>query len=480
MLPVVIPLTPQITPLSATQKLEHLPGLCVLESAMRSPTLGRYSYVMADPWHSDKIDTVPAANGDLFAQHSDLLRTLPFDRAPQLPPFQGGLVGVLSYEAGRAFDPMPSAGNRDFPVPEFSTGCYDVILAWDHEQGMAWLISQGWPETDPTARGIRAQARAEEFLSYFAENADRPSSPAALEGSRRPLADLTIPTFPLSEHPGVWTNFARDDYLESVGRVIAYIRAGDIFQANLTQRLLIEQTQSPLEIWQSLREKNPAPFMAFWNRPEWSLISSSPERFLKVRDRHVETRPIKGTRRRQGGEADLFLRDELRESQKDVAENVMIVDLLRNDLSRVCRPGSVKVPSLCEVETYKTVQHLVSVVTGELAENCDTWDALRATFPGGSITGAPKIRATQIIAELEPSVRGPYTGTLFYMTPDLWCDSSILIRTFVASQGWLQLGVGGGIVVNSDPQAEYEETLTKAVGMLSALNLPLRNRQEIG
>ncbi|WP_131818517.1 anthranilate synthase component I family protein, partial [Planctopirus hydrillae] len=185
-----------------------------------------------------------------------------------------------------------------------------------------------------------------------------------------------------------------------------------------------------------------------------------------------ETRPIKGTRRRQGAEADLFLRDELRESRKDVAENVMIVDLLRNDLSRVCRAGSVNVPALCEVETYRTVQHLVSVVTGELSEPFNSWDALRACFPGGSITGAPKVRATEIIAELEPTTRGPYTGTLFYMTPDLWCDSSILIRTFIASEGWLQLGVGGGIVVNSNPVQEFEETLTKASGMLTALTRP--------
>ncbi|MEO1998239.1 MAG: anthranilate synthase component I family protein, partial [Planctomycetaceae bacterium] len=194
--------------------------------------------------------------------------------------------------------------------------------------------------------------------------------------------------------------------------------------------------------------------------------------FVRVRDQHVETRPIKGTRqRRPQPEADLFARDELRESEKDQAENVMIVDLLRNDLSRVCQPHSIQVPELCSVETYETVQHLVSEVHGTLTSHRNAWDLLQAVFPGGSITGAPKIRSMQVIAELEPTVRGPYCGSLFYVGFDGQLDSNILIRTWTARRGWFQCGVGGGIVAQSDPVSEYEETLHKAEGMLRALRV---------
>ncbi len=471
--PVVIPLTAEMHPRFVTHRLASLDGLCVLESAVQHAHLGRYSYVMADPWQSGDEYNVQALT-DPLSPIAEVMKNLPFERQPELPPFQGGFTGVLSYEAGRAFDRMPSARHRDFLIPDFSKSFYDVVFAWDHIENRGWLISQGWPEIEPAARAKRATARARQLMNLLEQKVTdlNPQIPQEADTSRRSLESLSAPSFALAGRDNIWSNFRREDYLQAVERVIEYIRAGDIFQANLTQRLLTPQTIPSLQIWERLRQHNPSPFMAFWQRPAWSLLSASPERFLKIEKQSVETRPIKGTRRRQGAEADLFLRDELRESRKDVAENVMIVDLLRNDLSRVCRAGSVNVPALCEVETYRTVQHLVSVVTGELSEPFNSWDALRACFPGGSITGAPKVRATEIIAELEPTTRGPYTGTLFYMTPDLWCDSSILIRTFIASEGWLQLGVGGGIVVNSNPVQEFEETLTKASGMLTALTRP--------
>jgi para-aminobenzoate synthetase component 1 len=215
---------------------------------------------------------------------------------------------------------------------------------------------------------------------------------------------------------------------------------------------------------------NPAPFAGLMQWEDWSIVSASPERFLSVTNGEIETRPIKGTRqRKRGPEADLFTRDELRQSEKDRAENVMIVDLLRNDLSRVCLPGTVRVPQLCAVESYETVQHLVSEVRGHLDPQYTIWDLFRATFPGGSISGAPKVRAMQVIAELEPTVRGPYCGSLFYVGADGKSDSNLLIRSFVQRYGWLQCHVGGGIVAQSNPEAEYEETLTKAAGMLRAL-----------
>jgi para-aminobenzoate synthetase component 1 len=304
-------------------------------------------------------------------------------------------------------------------------------------------VRQSLTAGDPVAAGVQAA-----------------SSSFAPETTARPV--------PGADH--VVSNFSRGEYLQAVERVIEYIRAGDIFQANLSQRLWAQARCSPRELYGRLRECNPAPFAGYFAHDDWAVLSSSPERFLRVEDGLVETRPIKGTRqRRPVPEADLFTRDELRESEKDRAENVMIVDLLRNDLSRVCRPGSIRVPKLCAVETYETVQHLVSEVRGELRAGRDYWDLLAAAFPGGSITGAPKVRAMEVITALERVARGPYCGSLFYCGFDGRADSSILIRTFVQRDGWVQCSVGGGIVAQSDPEAEYAETLHKAAGMLRAL-----------
>ena len=286
----------------------------------------------------------------------------------------------------------------------------------------------------------------------------------------------------MPDRPSVTSDFSRGDYERAVETVIEYIHAGDIFQANLSQRLLHRFDTSPVALYERLRKCNPAPFAGFLAHDDWAVISASPERFVRVTGDQVETRPIKGTRqRRPAPEADLFTRDELRQSEKDIAENVMIVDLLRNDLSRVCEPGSISVPQLCVIESYETVQHLVSEVRGTLARSpdpsglstnqcADVWSLLSALFPGGSITGAPKIRAMEIIAEQEPTARGPYCGSLFYAGFDGTLDSSILIRTFVCRHGWVQCSAGGGIVAQSDPADEYEETLHKAEGMLRAFD----------
>jgi para-aminobenzoate synthetase component 1 len=269
--------------------------------------------------------------------------------------------------------------------------------------------------------------------------------------------------------PGWSSNFTRDAYLRAVERAISYIHAGDIFQVNLSQRLTARAEAAPLELYRQLRAWNPAPFSGYVAGPDWAILSASPERFLSLVRDEVETRPIKGTRRRRPiPEADLFTRDELRESEKDRAENLMIVDLLRNDLSRVCRPGSVRVPQLCAVECYETVQHLVSEVRARLKPGTTAWELFPAAFPGGSITGAPKVRAMEIIAELEPAPRGPYCGSLLAIGFDGSLDSNILIRTFVVGGGRIVCNVGGGIVAQSDPEQEYEETLHKAEGMLRA------------
>jgi para-aminobenzoate synthetase component 1 len=269
---------------------------------------------------------------------------------------------------------------------------------------------------------------------------------------------------------GLWSNFTADEYRRTVQRAIDYIHAGDIFQVNLAQRLLFPAGGDPLSLYLRLRQRNPATFAAWFDLGEVQIASASPERLVSVRDRQVEARPIKGTRRRTARpEADLFAGDDLKASDKDRSENVMIVDLLRNDLSRVCLPDSVRVTQLCGLETYAFVQHLVSAVSGTLRPECTAIDLVRAVFPGGSITGAPKVRAMEIIAELEPTARGAYCGSLGYVGFDGWMDLSILIRTITAARGWWQLPVGGGIVAQSSPEQEYEETWHKAAGLLRAL-----------
>jgi para-aminobenzoate synthetase component 1 len=283
-------------------------------------------------------------------------------------------------------------------------------------------------------------------------------------------AEQLAPEFPVPGPDGLRSNFSADGFRAVVQRAVDYIYAGDVFQVNLAQRLLYPARENAVALYLRLRERNPAPFAAYFDLGAFQVVSASPERFLSVRRRRVETRPIKGTRERTlEPHADRSAGDELLHSEKDLAENVMIVDLLRNDLSRVCRPDSVCVTQLCSLEVYQYVQHLVSAVCGELEEGRTSLDLLRASFPGGSITGAPKVRAMQIIAELEPTARGPYCGSLGYLGFDGTMDLSILIRTITAGKGWWQLPVGGGIVAPSNPQLEYEETWHKATGLIKAL-----------
>ena len=432
-------------------------GAVLFDSALQREPLGRYSFLTCEPRQSIVLEL--AARGvDPFAAVRKELAPHRAESIPGLPPFQGGAAGVLSYELGACWERLPAPPVDEFGIPAAVVNIYHWVLAWDHAHGRAWVIAHDF--AGDAARRIR---EVQETLA---------DSDADAASDR--IASLSV-TPETAAHPVLGTervvsNFAHDQYLQAVERVIEYIRAGDIFQANLSQRLLARADCSPLELYGRLRACNPAPFAGYFAHDDWTVLSSSPERFMRVEDGLVETRPIKGTRqRRPVPEADLFTRDELRESEKDRAENVMIVDLLRNDLSRVCRPGSIRVPKLCAVETYETVQHLVSEVRGDLRAGRDFWDLLAAAFPGGSITGAPKVRAMEIITELERVARGPYCGSLFYCGFDGRADSNILIRTFVQRGGWIQCSVGGGIVAQSDPEAEYEETLHKAAGMLRAL-----------
>lgn len=459
--PLVKELLPPPRPEDAFARLGRWPHCLFLDSARRDPLLGRYSFLAADPF--DYIE-LPLAASDHLAMLSHRTAAYHSATVADLPPFQGGVAGLFSYDLGRQWEAIPPARIDEFELPGLAVGLYDVVLAWDHGADRAWLVSQGWPETDPEARQRRARSRLNDFLACLAA----PPPPSV---KRDCLPPVDHPSGGQTDRFGeVLSNFSRCEYLEAICRVIEYIRAGDVFQVNLAQRLIHPAAGDSAALYLRLRQRNPAPFAGYFDLGGFQILSASPERFLSVAGREVETRPIKGTRRRMlRPEADLFSGDELRSSEKDRAENVMIVDLLRNDLSRVCEPESVYVDQLCRLEAYEYVQHLVSSVRGRLRPEHTPLDLLRAAFPGGSITGAPKVRAMQIISELEPTARGAYCGSLGYLGFDGSTDLNILIRTITAGRGWWQMPVGGGIVAQSVPEREYEETWDKAEGMLRAL-----------
>ncbi len=471
--PVIQELDPPLDAEAAFLAFSRLPHCLFLDSALRQPRLGRFSFLAADPFETIEV---PARGGDALGTLGQRLASLTAQTVPDLPPFQGGAAGLFSYDLNRSLERLPASRYDEFGVPALAVGLYDVVLAFDHPAERAWLISQGLPELDPPARRQRAEQRLAQFRGWLTDgwNATAPRSHEVGRIAKPAFAPVRAgdlaPQYPVSGVSGLTSTFSADGYRRAVQQVVDYIYAGDAFQVNLAQRLLYPAATDSVSLYQRLRQRNPAPFAGYFDLGAFQIVSASPERFLQVRDGQVETRPIKGTRQRTfSPESDLFAGDDLLTSEKDRAENVMIVDLLRNDLSRVCVPDSVRVTQLCRLEVYQYVQHLVSAVCGRLADGRTSQDLLRAAFPGGSVTGAPKVRAMEIIAELEPVARGPYCGCLGYLGFDGALDLSILIRTITAGGGWWQLPVGGGIVAQSKPQAEYEETWHKAAGLIKAL-----------
>jgi para-aminobenzoate synthetase component 1 len=470
--PLVEELTPVPDPVDCCERLEGLPYRVFLDSASTATRLGRYSFLAADP-----IDLIQST-GDGGALDVVRARLSPHMTAPVpgLPPFQGGVAGYIAYDWGLSLERLPAPRFDDLALPDVVLGVYDWVLAWDHVASRAWLISTGIPETDERARTSRARARAREVQARLQQKAVALPPPAS---AASPLGRGERSVAPSHLLEAGWWNpafalrssFTRRGYLDAVQRVREYIFAGDIFQANVSQRFESDLRESPWNFYKRLRRRNPAPFAAFLESPEVSVVSASPERFLRVdRNGFVETRPIKGTRPRGvGPEHDAALGQALAESAKDRAENLMIVDLMRNDLSRVCAPRTVRVSELFSLEHYATVHHLVSTVVGQLAPGRDALHLLRAAFPGGSITGAPKLRAMEVIAELESSRRGVYCGSIGYWSVTGELDTSIAIRTAVARDGRIYFSAGGGIVADSDPEQEYRETLDKARALIDAL-----------
>ncbi len=442
-----------------------------LDSGMDAGKRGRYSFMGSDPflvlrsrgdeitlWHQGREEI---RRGNPFDILGELLATYKLESRPSSIPLVGGAVGYLSYDLGHFIERLPSTAVDDLQLPECYFAFYDCILAFDHLENKAYIASSGFPELEEDRRKKRAEQRLYEMRERLA-GAQSPISASFLPPGNDDLVQATL----------LQSNFTHQQYLRAVETAREYIAAGDIFQVNLSQRFEADLPVPPYQLYRYLRYINPAPFAAYLNFDEVTILSASPERFLKVRGDRVETRPMKGTRRRGNSEAeDEALGRELTSSIKDRAENVMIVDLERNDLGRVCRFGTVRVSELWTLEKYATVFQLTSTVEGSLRQDKTRIDLLKACFPGGSITGAPKVRAIEIIDELEPTRRSVYTGSIGYLSFSGEMDLNIVIRTILAKKGKMYFQVGGGIVYDSEPEAEYQETLDKARALFQALSL---------
>lgn len=434
------------------EAIADCPWAVFLDSGQHLPGQSRYDILAAEPYVrivTRGMLTEVYAEGVVTLTREDPFALVRRHLAPDPAcgselPFSGGAIGYFGYDLARRIERLPAIAEDAERIPEMAIGLYDWACVVDHRERRAWLVGQGRdPDTDPK-------------WDHLARRLSEPPR----ERARAPFRVLSP----------VVSNMTHQDYARAFRRIRGYIHDGDCYQVNLAQRFSAQAAGDPWLAYQRLRVINPAPFSAYFNTPYVQILSASPERFLRVEGRRVETRPIKGTRPRAGHpRLDAELAEALRNSEKDRAENVMIVDLLRNDLSKSCALGSVRVPKLFEVESYATVHHLVSTVTGELRPDCDALDVLRGCFPGGSITGAPKLRAMQIIEELEPHRRGVYCGAIGYIGFDGAMDFNIAIRTLVYSHGVIRFWAGGGIVADSRLEDEYQETFDKAAALLRLL-----------
>jgi para-aminobenzoate synthetase component 1 len=455
-------------PLRYAAALHTLPYTLFFDSADRAHPQARYSFIAFLPFETieSKGSRVTVTNKDqqlsfigdpfhIVQQRLDIWKeagVLNDLGLPDLPPFQGGAAGCFGYDLARQVERLPSKAQDDKSMPDMMVGLYDQVLAFDHQKNRAWFITHADTED-------RAKARFHHL---------------------RKLTDVAPEIQPQSAEADFAPELMRHEYESRIARVIDYVHAGDIFQANLSQRFVADMPRGfdAYAHYLHLRAVSPAPFAAYMNFGAIKLASASPERFLKLENWQVETRPIKGTAPRHADpEQDARAAQKLQDSEKDRAENAMIVDLLRNDLSKVCQDHSVDVPVLCGLESFAQVHHLVSVVKGMLNAGRTPLDLLRACFPGGSVSGAPKVRAMEIIEELEDNRRGPYCGALGYIGVGGAMDTNIVIRTLVHNGSRTCFNVGGGIVADSNPAAEYEETLAKAKGLLKSF-IPLSPTQE--
>jgi len=432
-------------------RFSQRPFCFFLDSGMDHGKLGRFSFMGAEPFLILKskgrlIEITKGSKtqrfiGNPFKVLKGLLKKYSSDLCSDEIPFTGGAVGYFSYDLCHFIEKLPSRAIDDIDIPDCWLGFYDDIVAIDNLKGKAWRINLSTTND---------QRLTTNMVPHYQPTTNDQRLTTSIE-----------------------SNFTKAAYISAINKAKDYIRNGDIYQVNLSQRFQTRLNSEPFELYKRLRSINPAPFAAYLDCGEAKIVSSSPERFLKVdaKKSNVETRPIKGTRPRGAAQfEDERLRQELLDSPKDRAEHIMIVDLERNDLGRISEYGSVKPTEFITLEEYSTVFHLVSTVSGTLKKDIDAVDCIGSCFPGGSITGAPKIRSMEIIDELEPTKRSAYTGAIGYVGFNGNMDTNIAIRTFIAKDNRLYFQVGGGIITDSDPEAEYQETLDKAKALIEAVS----------
>jgi para-aminobenzoate synthetase component 1 len=450
------------------------PGIVLLRTALFESSSARYSLVTASPFltfrsfgsaceisHRQSAPVTRRQFGNPWHLLEALMARYELLEDIDLPFPLGGGFGYWGYELKNFTEPkLPRRAVNDLELPDCHVGFYDSLTVFDHQLGKTFVVATGLQ-----ADGTRSETQASLQLAFWQSLLAQPPHPPA---SR--LVEQTAFPHPKPEPPpAIVSNLSRAEFIAAVERAQRYIRSGDIYQVNLSRRLTVPAPDSSWDLFRNLSTVSPAPFAAYLEAGEISVVSSSPEQFLRLSGSQIVTRPIKGTRpRAHDPTRDAQLANELQTSPKELAELVMITDLLRNDLGRICEYGSVQVPDLARLEKFAQVQHLVSTVEGRLRPGITHFAALASCFPGGSITGAPKFRAMEIIDELEPIARGPYCGAIGYLGFNRESQLSIAIRTAVCAAGNIHFNVGAGIVADSDPAAEYEETQAKARGFLAA------------
>ncbi len=452
--------------------LGHNQPVCLLDSAGGSPQLTEYSFLGTSPlvifrYKNSKAQIIEKdksyyLSGNPFRLLRDLLQGLAPQIKLNLPiPFWGGAMGFLSYDAGRYIEKLPNRAEDDLFLPELYFFFPEILVILDHKNGDVYVVINQLVESDTKIAWGAAQEKMDKVCSYLNK---------AVEKNPRACKESQPSGHQASNKTTISSNTTQPEFKEMVEKIKEYIRAGDIYQVNISQRLETPHNDDSFVLYQKLRKVNPSPFASYLNCGDFQLVSSSPERLIMLRDGVAQTRPIAGTRRRgEDCDEDNKLLDDLILDEKERAEHIMLVDLERNDLGRVCQYGSVQVNELMVLEKYSHVIHIVSNVEGKLHGNKDQFDLIRALFPGGTITGCPKVRCMEIIEELEPVRRGPYTGSIGYFGFNGNMDMNIIIRTYVVKDNRVFMQVGAGIVIDSKPAREYFETLSKADALLAAV-----------